>query len=84
VAEVSLGAVLEALWQWDPVGVGAFRGEATSEYDELATLIVAIVERGGSVGAVEECARRYVGELGIEPHGIEGFLRWARSSLTTP
>lgn len=76
-------AVLEALWDWDPIGVGTFRGEATSEYDELATRIVGIVERGGSVDAVEECARRYVGEFGIKPHGIEGFLQWAHSSLNT-
>jgi hypothetical protein len=81
VADVSREAVLEALWQWDPVGVGAFRGEAASEYDELATQIVSIVERGGSVAAVEEYARRYVAELGIEPHGIEQFVRWAQSSL---
>lgn len=83
MAGVSRDAVLEALWDWDPIGVGALRGEATSEYDELATRIVGIVEQGGSVDAVEECARRYVGELGIKPQGIDGFLRWARSSLNT-
>ena len=83
MAAVSREAVLEALWAWDPIGIGASRGEATSEYDELATRIVGIVERGGSLDAVEECVRSYIGELGIKPHGIDEFLRWARSSLTT-
>ncbi len=76
MADVSRQAVLEALWDWDPIGIGAFRGEAASEYDDLATRVAVIIDRDSSEVAVDTYVRQYLGSLGVRPIGIEGFLRW--------
>jgi hypothetical protein len=72
-----LEQVVETFWRWDPIGMGADREIAYSEYDTVAARVNGAVRqrRGRDIEATEATARKFVTEdLEISDLGIDDFM----------
>ncbi len=79
-ASASRGWLLEVLWSWDPIGIGEFRYEASTEYDDLCSRILSILKNGGTPEEVEAVSLEYLKDLGVNPVGVDGFMQRIRDS----
>jgi hypothetical protein len=81
VERMSRKAMVDALWDWDPVGIAQFRNEAGSEYDSLARKMLASLRDGATIDDLTAIARSFVTDLGIAPTGIDMFAKSLRKRL---
>lgn len=67
--------LLEAIWEWDPIGVNEFRAEIPREYDELRRVVARWVTRSLPILRLRELLIKELRETyDLGDYGVDAFL----------
>lgn len=80
---VSRAALIQAIWNWDPIGVAEHRPDVEGEYDDLASSILTALDAGRSLPDVADIIYRYIADLDVQPAGLDQFLVWLRDAVSS-
>lgn len=72
--KIRLLKLRDALWRWDPIGLGSARNEVPEEYDELAQALSGALSNHASEAAIERLVVRQIEDWGVSGRGLEQFL----------
>ncbi len=63
-----VAAVRDAVWRWDPYGVGDFRSEVPEKYDDVVDFVLRNLRTVGTQKGLETWAAEYLDAIGAHRH----------------